>query len=405
MPTLSRPLALAIIGASSIALIGVALIGCTAPATPTVATPTASAGCPEGTAQAQEFCLADGALAGDLAATVRSAFEGSDAGAVIVGVYRHGDPIMTGALGESMTGTPATTDMHHRTGNLTWPMLTTVVLQQVDAGVLALDDPVSTWLPDLPGAEQATVEMLMNSTSGYAHYTQVQAFLDTLWEDPFRDWTYDELIAYGVGDGPLFEPGTDWHFSDTNAEILAVILEEATGRTVGELMQEGVLDPLGMTGTTLPTDMVINEPVLHGFSNERGVWEDVTSWNPEWTMYAGGLASNQEDLRRFLDALGTGELLSAESHEAQTAPITVGLAGNNPDRYWAMGLGVINDWYFLNPGFSGYFGAGATLPDEGWTIVVYTTTTREGSQTDAVATTIALLLSELLEPDRPITFG
>lgn len=388
-------------GGAALLVAGLLLAGCTGSPEPTpsiTVTPDAGA-CPGGTTQHDEFCFSDDPLAEDLAAIVRNVYQADGLGAVIAGVWHDGDPVMIGALGESLPGVPATPDMHHLLGNLTTPMYATTVLQQVDQGVLGLDDPVSKWFPEIAGADQVTVRMLLQNTAGYTQFTDTPGFLADLYEDPFQDFQPEDVIPYGVGSGPNWTPGTDWGFSDTNTLILIEIVEKATGRPFSELLHEGVLDPLGMTNTTTALLGEWPQPVLHGFSNERGVWEDVTSWSPSWASFAGGLGSNQDDIRVFLDALGSGELLSPESHELQLAPSLSGIGFNTDKQYWGMGTLVVNGWTFMNPGLPGYFGAGGTFPDEGWTIVVYNTTGRTGDQSKASATDIFREFTAILTPD------
>lgn len=382
------------------------LTSCTAtisPSPPPTSSPDAEAGaCPADMSSQEGICLSDDEAAEDLAATLRSQFDADELNAVIAGVWHDGEPVLIGALGESMSGVPATSDMHHMLGNLATPMFTTVLLQQVEAGVLSLDDPLSKWYPDLPSADDITIEMLLLNTSGYGQYTEQEDFLQQLYADPFRHWEVDEIIAIGTEGGTVYEPGTDWMFSDTNSTVLMGVLEKATGTPVGELLQTGVFDPLGMDDTTATLDADWPEPVLHGFDGERGVWEDVTHWNPSWAHFAGGVGSNQDDVHLFLDALGSGELLSDEFHEMQLAPTTAGIGTNTPEQYWAMGVLVLDGWAFLNPGIPGYYGAGGTLPDEGWTIVVYTTASPETDPSDATATDIFRQFTGIVAPERSL---
>ena len=84
-------------------------------------------------------------------------------------------------------------------------------------------------------------------------------------------------------------------------------MAKATGRSVGELVQEGVLDRLGMKDTTPPEPGALLSPVLHSYTNERKVWEEATFQNPTWTGYVGGWGSNQDDIRKFVEAAGSGQ--------------------------------------------------------------------------------------------------
>jgi D-alanyl-D-alanine carboxypeptidase len=390
----------------SMVMVAFALIPAATASTSTVAGGgSAREHCPRGTTAGGGLCVGSGPTATQAAEMVRSTIQDASLGAVVVGIWSNDKPVLVGALGESMTGVPATVDMHHRTGNITATMLTTALLQQVDQRKLSMSDKLSKWYPNLPSADAITLDMLAHSTSGYQHYPELDSFKKALYQNPFKLWKPDDLIAYGVAGGPLFTPGTNWKFSDTGLVILSQVLEKTTGRPVAQLIQTGVLDPLKMKDTTPPITAKLPEPVLHSYTDERGVWEDATFWDPSWTWYDGGMGSNQDDLRRFIEAVGKGTLLSKASHTAQLAPTTVGLDGNKPGRYYAMGIGVVNGWLFTNPSLQGYWGALGYLPDKGLTIVVYNTITPKADPEKAQATLLLVALSKLLAPDQPVNLG
>ncbi len=336
------------------------------------------------------------------AALVESSFAGDKLLAAIVGVWRRGEPVVVGTLGESMTGVPATTAMHHITGNVTTAMVTTVLLELVDRGRLALEDKLSKWFPKMPAANMITLDMLAHQTSGYVHYVNVPAFRDAFYANPFRAFTAAEDVQYAfdVPEPVQFRPGTNWTFADTNVLVLQLVMEKETGKPMGQLIREGVLNRLGLRQTTLATTAAKPEPVLHAYSGERGVWEDTTYWNPGWTQYAGGLSSNQHDLRRFIEAAGSGELLSARSHRAQLAPDNVGFGRFTKHFYYAMGIGVTNGWVFVNPGLQGYTAGIATLPSKKITIVVYCTRTQAANQDALQGSSLFVKLATLLSPDQ-----
>ncbi len=100
--------------------------------------------------------------------------------------------------------------------------------------------------------------------------------------------------------------------------------------------------------------------------------------------------------------MGSGELLSKASHEAQLAPTSVGLGGYTPERYYAMGVPVVNGWVFSNPGLQGLRGAVGNLPGKKLTIVVYNTATPRADLDKPWATVLFKSLSELLAPDQPL---
>jgi CubicO group peptidase (beta-lactamase class C family) len=342
---------------------------------------------------------------------------------------RHGEAVVTNAIGESMTGVPATTDMHFRNGAVAIGYLSTLVLVLVDDGVVGIDDTIDAWLPDLPDAEQVTLRMLLDMSAGYPDYVPDPAFARDYYADPFHNWTPEEKIELGLNSMPrTFAPGTNWDYSHTNVVILGRALEIATGRPLAELLREKVFAPLGLTQTYAELTPSIPEPALHAFSSERkstlGVAEDVrfyeesTYWNPSWTIADGAVTvSTIEDMTAVAIDWGNGSLLTPESHAVQITPFPVGFGelvegcrNCHPldDRYnYALGLVISDGWILQNPYFSGYSAVTGYLPAEDLAIAVAVTYSEDGFtadgeyRTDNKATAVMHALATLFTPNPP----
>lgn len=314
--------------------------------------------------------------------------------AVIVRVSVDGEEIVRQAVGESMTGVPAATDMHFRNGAVAISYVSTLLLELVDEKQVGLDDTVSKWLPDIPNTERVTLGQLARMTSGYADYVQNPAFTDAVYAQPFRSWTPEELIAYGTSQPLFYEPGTNWNYAHTNYLILGLALEKITGKEMSSLMEEKVLGPLGLDNTTGASTASIPEPVLHAFSSERreflGIstgtpfYEESTYWNPSWTITRGAVQTTDiDDLHDTAVAVGTGKLLSRESYEAMVSTDLRGKTTALPgcatcipqSEGYSYGLGIVTtgNWLMQNPMFGGYAAVGAFLPSEKITIAVAVT--------------------------------
>ena len=76
--------------------------------------------------------------------------------AVIVRVTIDGKEVVTRAVGDSMAGVPATTNMHFRNGAVAISYVSTLLLILVDEKRVGLDDKLSKWLPDVPNADRVT---------------------------------------------------------------------------------------------------------------------------------------------------------------------------------------------------------------------------------------------------------
>ena len=356
-------------------------------------------GCPEGTSADGQVCLADSdSEAEQLLGIIEGKLTEDDLRAVVLGVQRGDQVLALGAVGDATTGVPATREDHYTVGNISAGFLTTALLLLVEDGKLALDDPLSNWFPDLPKAERITVEMLASSTSGYPHFPDNPDFVKKLYADPFRAWTADQLIPYGTDDGTEFPPGKSWLFADTNLVILGQILEEIEGKSLGKIIEQRILDPLELDETESRLNPELRDPALHGFTTERGVYEDATNWNPTWNIHSGSMASTLDDLMRWAPALGTGELLTPESYDVMTAPSTVGKGPMTEDLYYTFGIGVSEGWIITNPSLQGYTQILAYLPDEELTVVLAATKNRGADPDTHFATEIFLALAEQLSP-------
>jgi CubicO group peptidase (beta-lactamase class C family) len=329
-----------------------------------------------------------------IVAIARETMERQDLNAVIVRVTIDGIELVTEALGESMTGVPATTDMHFRNGAVAISYISTLLLRLVDQQVVTLDDTIEAWLPDLPDANKVTLRMLTNMTAGYPDFVQNADFIQAFYTDPFRQWTPEEQIAVGLSTPRVFAPGTNWDYSHTNYVILGQALERITGQPLDVALQEQVLGPMGLRNTVAWSTPEISEPVLHAFTSERrpnlGIpadtrfYEESTYWNPSWTLAKGAIqTSDIVDLTTSAVAIGEGTLLSQASHQAQIAPDLLGfgtpLAGcpncHTLDETYNYGLGVVltGDWIVQNPLFAGCGAVMGYLPARKIAIAVATT--------------------------------
>jgi CubicO group peptidase (beta-lactamase class C family) len=226
--------------------------------------------------------------------------------------------------------------------------------------------------------------MLANMTAGYRDYVQSEDLITAQLTDPFHEFTYEELLGYSFDQPRLFEPGTNWEYSHTQYVILGKVMEAATGATVEDLMQEKVLDPLGLANTRNFFTPEIPEPVLHAFTSERrqslGIpddnrfYEESTFWNPSWTITNGAIqVTTVADMAASMAGVGRGALLTPESFAEQFSRELVGFGapidGCNSchtmteEQVYGLGVWMAGPWVFQNPLFSGYSGTAGYLAE------------------------------------------
>jgi CubicO group peptidase (beta-lactamase class C family) len=212
---------------------------------------------------------------------------------------------------------PDTPDTKFRLGSLTKQFTAALVLLMQQDGKLNINDPVSKYLPDAPGAwEKITVANLLGHTSGIPNFTSFKEF--GAWAANSHTW--DEEYAF-FKDKPLdFEPGSKFAYSNSNFEVLGGILEKVSGKKYGDLLRERLFSPLGMSDSGLDSDDLILPGRAEGYMPGPKGLMVARSESMSVPFSAGSIYSTTGDLLKWEHGLFDGKLLSADSLKAMTTP-------------------------------------------------------------------------------------
>lgn len=183
-----------------------------------------------------------------------------------------------------------------------------------------------------------TPRKLADSTSGISDYVTNPDFLKRFGDNPFHTWTAQEPIDLANARPPLFDPGTSFAYAHSDLVVLGEVLQKASGKSLGDLISQYILNPLGMKRSKVVLDAQIDAPILHGFTDERKIFEDATFWNPTAFLHSGNMNSTLTDVGRWVRALGKGELLSPSQFQQTMAPSTAGLGPLTTAKYFAFGV-------------------------------------------------------------------
>ena len=280
----------------------------------------ALAGCPTGAEPGPDPTPApfDAELADALQTVLHQSAFAIDAPGATATVHVPGEGTWAGATGFAHLdpGRPTEPDDRYRIGSITKPFNAAVVLQLVDEGALNLADPVTTWLPWLTGAEEITVEDLLRHSSGIVSYTDTALFVDAL-DEP---WDPRDIVEHCWDLGPLFTPGAEYAYSNTNYYALALLVEAVTGAPWHTAIRQRLLDPLGLADTWVEG----HEDDARGFVTPYLQGIDVTGrLDPSWHWASGGMIGTGADLVAWVDALVSGEVLPEALTAAMRTPWTL----------------------------------------------------------------------------------
>lgn len=212
--------------------------------------------------------------------------------------------------------------------------VTAAVMQLVDRGLVELDEPVTTYIPDFTMADgrytDITVRMLMDHTSGIMGTSTRNEFLyDDNYDDPF-------LLENLASQRLIHAPGEYAAYCNDGFDLLEIIVENVTGMDYTEYVVENIAAPVGATHTGSPLTLLEND------LNAPVTFPGNVPYDYEYGMCigAGGIMATASDVANFGSAFFTGNdvLLSQESQDAMATRWND--EGENADIYEdANGLG------------------------------------------------------------------
>lgn len=243
-------------------------------------------------------------------------------GAVLVA--KNGKPIFKKAYGEACKryGVPNKIDTKFNLGSMNKMFTGVAIMQLVEQGKVELDKPVGTYLPDLPRkdiAEKVTIDHLLSHRSGMQDYWE-EMFDTTFWELK----TVDGLATLIFEDSLLFEPGTDFHYSNSGPIVLGMVIEKMTGMSYYDYVQKYIHEPAGMINTACYEVDFPAPNLAIGYSKMTFRGERSSDWHNNVFLHAGkggpagGGYSTVEDLLAFDVALRNNTLISKESFDVMT---------------------------------------------------------------------------------------
>ncbi|MBD3170231.1 MAG: serine hydrolase [candidate division Zixibacteria bacterium] len=219
---------------------------------------------------------------------------------------------------------PNRLDTKFNLGSMNKMFTGTAIMQLVEQGKIDLNDKVGKYLPDIPRkeiAEKVTIHHLLSHTSGMQDYWD-EMFDTTFWELK----TVEQLSSLIFDDTLLFEPGSDFHYSNSGPIVLGLIIEKVTGQDYYDYIRGNIYEPAGMENSgCFPVDRPIPNLAIgytkmdyNGRVLPEGVWHNNLFMHAAKGGPAGGGYSTVEDLLAFDQALRKGKLLNKESFELMT---------------------------------------------------------------------------------------
>lgn len=338
----------------------------------------------------------------------------------------------TASVGTTELGvpTPPTPETHFRIASNTKTMTAALIMLLAQDGRLALSDPISAYVPGVPGGENITLAQLLKMRSGLYGYTFSPELAASLDASRARAWTPQEVLALAFAHPPLFAPDAEFDYSNTNYALLGLVAEQVGGAPLRDLLAARLFGPLGLSQTFLPAadDTALPVPYSHGYMYGGSTYAladdpypadiqaaaregrlppvDYTHQNSSYATAAGGVVSTAADLADWMTALVSGRVLDAEFQQQWLTGLQAEDPGAPDGQKYGYGIsyqrfGPQAAMYYHGgelPGFNSFMGYD---PENSVSLVIWTNLTLSP---DSRTTANALLPTVLREIYRELDF-
>jgi len=256
-----------------------------------------------------------------------------------VGIAINGKPVYRKGFGLANLELPVmlTPSIRMRIGSTTKHFACLAYMLLCEEGRARIDDEIGNHVSGLhPLSSRVTMRQLMGHVGGIRDVFTITALLQGVG----RRITDREMMAcYETIDDLDFEPGTRWRYNNGAYVCLSAAIENVTGHSLEEVLEQRIFKPVGMHDTMLrrwDSDFIPNSATLHS-RDEGGVFSK-THMGMELSG-AGGMVSTMDDMLRWLSHMDTPIVGTEETWRLMRAPFR--LAKGASTRY-GLGLTIEN---------------------------------------------------------------
>lgn len=207
-----------------------------------------------------------------------------------------------------------------RLASVTKQFTAMLIMQLVEKGKIRLDGKLTDYLPyyrkDV--GDKITISQILSHTSGLANYTNSRSFMQ---EESGKKVTPKDFVLKYCSEDLIFEPGTKWEYSNSGYFILGLVIEEVTGKTYEENLQDNILTPLGMKNSGYENSDKVYENKAKGYTTSFGEFKPARFLEMTIPYAAGSMYSTVEDMFLWDQALYTDKLLGKEYKEKMFTPV------------------------------------------------------------------------------------
>lgn len=274
---------------------------------------------------------------------------------------------------------PAKPETIYQSGSVGKQFTATAVMMLVEEGKIHLDDLVSKYFPNSPDIwKKITVRHLLTHTSGIPDYTAKDV-------DFRKDYTEDDLLKILMKLPLEFQPGEKWNYSNSGYMLLGFLIHKASGKFYGDLLEERVFGPLGMTTAQVISESDIVPNRAAGYELKNGKIKNQDWVSPSLNTTAdGALYLTALDMSHWAEGLNGSRLLKPESFKQMWTPVKLNNGTSYPYGFgWRVGYQRGHHVIEHSGHWQGFSTGICRYPDFGLTVIALANLADLGSLTIA----------------------
>jgi len=230
-------------------------------------------------------------------------------------VAKEGEILYHKAFGKAHLELDVDMAPHHifRIGSITKQFTACAILKLAEENKLSLQDDITQYVKDYPThGYTITIEHLLTHTSGIKSYTGMEKWTAEVRK---KDFTPEEMIDYFKNEPMDFQPGEKFSYNNSAYFLLGYIIEQVSGKTYAEYLEEAFFDPLGMEDTHYGSNVDIIPNRAAGYQQVGGTYTHAEYLSMTQPYAAGSLISTVKDIHTWYEAVMKGEVISDASRQ------------------------------------------------------------------------------------------
>lgn len=245
-----------------------------------------------------------------------------------VGIYKNGEIIFEKTFGfanleKQISISPET---NFRLASVTKQFTAMAVMILNDQSLLNFEDTLDKFWPDFPEyGKSVTIRNLLNHTSGIIDYEDI---LPEDISEPIRDRGVLELMKRE--NRTYFTPGAEYKYSNTAYALLAILVEDVSGKSFATFLKENIFDPLGMKKTVAFEKGISEvENRAYGYKPEASTFKFADQNMTSSVLGDGGIYCSIKDYIKWDQALYSEKLVKKETLQEAFSPATLNDGSTN----------------------------------------------------------------------------